>query len=100
MEIYKIEDDVYEVTSETNSSRTYFVSWGREGDFWSCTCTGWATSRNRAGGIGFLGKCKHVTLVAETTGRPQPGTVAAPKPPPPPNEEMAARFAELARRLQ
>lgn len=100
MEHWKISEDVWEVRSESNRSRTYFVSWGREGEFWSCTCEGWARMRNKAGGLGFLGKCKHVTLIAGVSGRPQPGTAEPPKPPPPPKDVMAARFVELARRLR
>lgn len=55
--------DVYEVDSDS-SDRAYMVSWGTEGgDFWVCTCTRYAIDRNKAGGLGNPGNCKHVKQV-------------------------------------
>lgn len=55
-------DTVYEVNSAT-SNRSYIVSHGTEGPFWSCTCTDYAIKRNRAGGLGNAAICKHVEVV-------------------------------------
>lgn len=57
--------DVFEVDSETSKSkRSYVVSWGTEGgDFWVCTCPAFSINRNRAGGLGHPGNCKHVKQV-------------------------------------
>lgn len=65
MAVHKKGSDVYEVDSDT-SDRAYVVSWGTEGgDFWVCTCTIWAVRRNRAGGLGNPGFCKHVDQVKQ-----------------------------------
>ncbi len=60
MDIERLRDDLYEVQSRSSSARSYFVQHGKEGDFWSCTCTRWAITRNRAGGLGNRGTCAHV----------------------------------------
>lgn len=69
MQIEKLRDDLYEVQSRSSSSKSYFIQNGKEGDYWSCTCTGWATSRNKAGGLGNKGRCAHVTEVERLESR-------------------------------
>lgn len=59
MQIKERGKDVFEVGSET-SSRVYLVTWGTEGEFWSCTCTAYAIGRNKAGGMGCKFVCKHI----------------------------------------
>lgn len=62
LSVTKLQEGVYEVPSAT-SSTIYVVRYGREGPYWSCTCTRWAITRNRAGGMGNKGECKHVRAV-------------------------------------
>lgn len=59
MQIKERGKDVFEVGSES-SSRVYLVTWGTEGEFWSCTCTAYAIGRNKAGGMGCKFVCKHI----------------------------------------
>lgn len=67
MKITKRGTDVYEIESES-STRNYLVSWGTEGDFFSCSCVSYAIGRNRAGGLGYPFECKHVRAVVEQVG--------------------------------
>lgn len=53
---------LFEVPSDSDSSRTYIVN--MTGAYPQCTCTAWAFNRNRAKTAGTLPKpCKHCTAV-------------------------------------
>lgn len=75
MQVTKRGDDFYEVSSES-SSRNYVVTWGVEGDFWSCNCTAYAIGRNRAGGIGTKFECKHIKELDRQLGGAPPSAPA------------------------
>jgi hypothetical protein len=62
MAIQMIDPEHFVIDSDT-SDRKYQVSFGIEGDYFSCTCPAWSISRNRAGGLGMQGHCKHVDAV-------------------------------------
>lgn len=75
MQVTKRGDDFYEVSSES-SSRNYVVTWGVEGDFWSCNCTAYAIGRNKAGGMGAKFECKHIRELDRQLGGAAPSAPA------------------------
>jgi hypothetical protein len=75
MQVTKRGDDFYEVSSES-SSRNYVVTWGSEGDFWSCNCTAYAIGRNKAGGMGVKFECKHIRELDRQLGGAAPSAPA------------------------
>lgn len=69
--------DVYEVDSDTNLRRKYLVTFGTEGKFWSCTCPAYAIKRNRKGGLGHVGMCKHIEQVKVLQNRSEVEAVSS-----------------------
>lgn len=62
MSVRMIDPQHFEVDSDS-SDRRYLVTYGLEGPYLHCTCVSYAIKRNRAGGLGHPGRCKHIDQV-------------------------------------
>jgi len=54
---------IFRVPSDSDAEKFYLVDITSR--IHSCTCTAYAISRNRAGGTGCQGKCKHLRYVED-----------------------------------
>lgn len=64
--VYGIEraaENIYRVPSDSDAEKFYIVDLTSK--IKTCTCTAYAIQRNRAGGAGCQGKCKHLGYVEE-----------------------------------
>ncbi len=72
MDITETAAGLYEVVSDTNANKSYFVDVrgkGVDGDPHTCNCTRYAINKNRAGGDGYQGDtCKHLRGVYDLNG--------------------------------
>lgn len=58
--------NIFRVESGSNADTTYIVD--MTGPVTTCTCTRYAITRNRAGGSGCQGECKHLNAVEDYIG--------------------------------